>query len=176
MPRSTRLVRMAGRVSAITLAISLAAVSAAAAQDASPSPSDAVDDQAVASPGPSESAPATFPLPEIIAVIPPDISTVSLEPESAPAVLEIGVPMPFTLGHCGLLSPVDLGGSFWQPVSGTDASGGPIEGDDEVVELISATSGVLTLTTPDEAVFTTALGSQIGLVRATGAVDYTLCM
>lgn len=176
MSPSSLPVRMAGRVSAITMVISLAVGSAAAAQDASPLPSDAVDGPAVASPGPSASAPATFPLPEIVAVIPPDIPTVSLEPESAPAAIEIGVPMPFTLGHCGLLSPIDLDGSFWQPVAGADADGGPIEGDDEIGELINATSGVLTLTTSDEAVFTTTAGSQIQLIRADGAVAYTLCM
>ena len=171
MSPSLRTTRMAARVPAITLAIAFALSGAAVAQDTSPSPGETPDAPVAASP-----APATFPLPEIVAVIPPVVPTVSLEPESAPADIGIGVPVPFTLGHCGLLSPIDLDGSFWQPVGGTDADGGPIEGDDEVAELINATSGQLVLTGPDEAVFTTTMDSRIQLVRAAGAVDYPLCM
>ena len=119
MSSSSLAVRRAGRVPAVALAIALAAVSAAAAQDASPEASESSDAAPVASPAPAASSSVTFPLPGIVAIIPPDIPTVSLEPESAPADIEVGVPVPFTLGHCGLLSPVDLDGSFWEPVSGT---------------------------------------------------------
>jgi hypothetical protein len=162
---------MAGRVPAVALTIAFAFAGVAAAQDDNPPPSETPDAPVAASP-----MPVTFPLPEIVAVIPPDIPTVTLGPESAPADIGSGVPVPFTLGHCGLLSPVDLDGSFWQPVSGTDGDGGPIEGDDAVSELINATSGELVLTTPDAAVFTTASGSQIQLLRADAAADYSLCM
>lgn len=55
---------------------------------------------------------------------PPDIPTVTLEPGSSPADIEIDVSIPFTLGHRGHLSPVELDGSSWQPVGGTDAEGG----------------------------------------------------
>lgn len=120
-------------------------------------------------------APVSHPLPEIVATIPPDIPTVSLEPESQPQ-LEVGRAIRFTLGHCGLLSPIDLDGSFWRPVAGADVTGGAIESDDAVGELISATAGAFRLLEEEVATFTTTTGSVIALARAPGAVDYPLCM
>jgi hypothetical protein len=117
------------------------------------------------------------PLPESISVIPADIPTVSVEPESVESLL-VGQPVDYTLGHCGLWSPVDLDGSLWQAVGGVKADGSAIvEGDDEAIgELINATPGVFVLVEEDRAHFTTALGSILELVRAPGAVDYPLCM
>ena len=107
----------------------------AASDEPSPPPLDpSASPMVQASPAASPSASpavATFPLPEIVAVIPPDIPTVSLEPTSEPS-LEVGATIPFTLEHCGLLSPVDVDGSLWQPVGGVDAMAGPIDSDDEI--------------------------------------------
>jgi hypothetical protein len=117
------------------------------------------------------------PLPESITVIPADVPTVSVEPESVEQ-LEIGQPLEYPLGHCGLWSPVDLDGSLWQAVGGVKADGSAIvEGDDEAIgELINATPGVFVLVDEDHAHFTTAIGSILEFVRAPGAVDYPLCM
>jgi hypothetical protein len=148
---------------------------AAASDEPSPPPPDATASPSVpASPAASPGA-AFFPLPEIVAVIPPDIPTVSLEPTSEPA-LEVGATIPFTLEHCGLLSPVDVDGSLWQSVGGVDALGGPLDSDDEIGELINATIGELTLVDVDAATFTTSMGSVIHLERAPGALDHPLCM
>jgi hypothetical protein len=117
----------------------------------------------------------TFPLPEQIVTVPPDIPTVSIEPVSEPGLV-VGTPYPFTLEHCGLLSPFDTDGSLWQPVGGRDAGGGAIDSDDEIGEFINATPGVLTLTGPDTAEFVTVTGQLIALQRAPGALDYPLCM
>jgi hypothetical protein len=160
---------------AATLSVIVGASAVLAQDEASPAPSGSPEGT-MASAAPGESMAPTYPLPEIVAVIPPDIPTVSLEPESTAPGAEVGVPMPFTLEHCGLLSPVDVDGSFWQPVSGSDATGGPIESDDAIGELINATPGELLLTSDDAATSPTAMASQIQPVRAQGAVDYPLCM
>jgi len=126
-------------------------------------------------PSPVVLPPGTFPLPEQVVSVPEDIPTVSIEPTSEPGLV-IGTPTPFTLEHCGLLSPVDVDGSLWQPVAGRDAAGGPIDSDDEIGEFINATPGELALTGPDQAEFVTVTGQLIVLQRAPGALDYPLCM
>lgn len=163
----------------LVLVLSSAALAEDVASPASPEPSGSptiVPASPSADPSASDPAtPAGYPLPEIVAVIPPDISTVSLDPVSLPG-MTIGVAIPFTLGHCGLLSPVDLDASLWRPVGGTDASGAAITSDEAVGELINATAGEFLLLTADEATFTTPMGSVITLERASGAVEYPLCM
>ncbi len=116
-----------------------------------------------------------FPLPETVLAVPPDIPTVSVEPASEPGLV-VGTPYPFTLQHCGLLSPFDADGSLWQPVTGRDSEGGPIDSDDEIGEFINATPGELTLISPDQVEFVTLTGHLIALQRAPDALDYPLCM
>jgi hypothetical protein len=161
-------------VPALVGALAILVAAPAFAQDASPEPSASAGASmsVEASPAPVASF---FPIPDTVLPIPSDLSTVSLEPESA-ASLTVGEPVPYALGHCGLWSPIDVDGSLWQPVGGTAADGGPIESDEAIGELINATAGELLLTSPDEATFTTAGGSAIFLVRAPGALDYPLCM
>ncbi len=115
-----------------------------------------------------------FPLPDVIGD-PSELPTVSIEPTSE-AGWAVGVAQPYSLGHCGILSPVDLDGSLWEPLGGTDAAGGPIDRDREVGELINATSGTLELTTQDSAVFLSDSGQRLYFGRAAGALDYFLCM
>lgn len=117
----------------------------------------------------------TYPLPEVVAVIPANIPTVRIQPESQPKA-DRDVIVPYTLGHCGLLSPIDLDGSLWQPASGTNAAGGPIASDNEIGELINATSGTLDFVDADKAMFTTPTGSSVTLMRVPDALDYPLCM
>ena len=55
------------------------------------------------------------------------------DPISAP--IDEGVAYLFDLGHCGLLSPVDLDGSFWDPLDGVTSSGAELDlaGDPEMI-------------------------------------------
>lgn len=151
----------------------------AVATSGSPVPvPDASPSAAPMSPGPS-SVPMTpdilfHPLPPVVAVIPDEVPTVSLGPTSVEA-LEIGQPIAFTLGHCGLLSPIDLDGSLWRPVGGAMPDGSPIASDEAIGELINATDGTFEIVAEDAAHFETATGTLLRLERAEGALDYPLC-
>ena len=72
-------------------------------------------------------------------------------------------PYAFTLGHCGLQSPVDIGGRLWDPIDGVDADGRALDlaTDDE---MINATSGVIVVI-GDELRFRTESGSVVRFVR-----------
>jgi hypothetical protein len=93
-------------------------------------------------------------------------------PTSAP--LEHGMPYAFSLGHCGLGSPVDADGSFWDAVDGIDPAGRPLrlERDNE---MINQTSGVIVVI-GDEARFRTDTGSLIRLERHAGEKEFPGCM
>ena len=158
--------------------LALGAVGSTLAEDEIAAESPAASPQLVGlpSPVPSFVLDVVFqPLPPVVAEVPADIPTVSIPPTSEPG-LEVGVPYPFSLGHCGLLSEIDLDGSLWQPVGGVSPSGGAIESDEDIGELINATEGVFTMIDTDVAEFRTVGGSLIELLRAPGALDYPLCM
>jgi hypothetical protein len=89
------------------------------------------------------------------------------------ARLEHGVPYAFNLGHCGLGSPVDADGSFWDAVDGIDPAGRPLslERDDE---MINQTSGVVVVI-GDEARFRTDTGSLIRFERHVGEKEFPGC-
>jgi hypothetical protein len=188
MPRhDTRVAPILGR-SLATIGLCLALVGgpgAALARDesaAAPSPvapSASTIPQSLASASPAALLSSTgahlYPLPDSLVVIPADIPTVSIEAESKPGLV-VGTTVPFTLPHCGLLSPVDVDGSLWRPVAGHDASGGPIDGDDDLAEFINATPGELTLISSDQAELVTVSGQVLAFERAPGALDYGLCM
>lgn len=146
------------------LALGLSAGAVTAADEPSPSP--------VASDAVMEMTP--FPLPELVWK-PEELPTVSIEPESA-AGWTVGEAQPYSLGHCGILSPVDVDGSLWQAVTGTNGEGGPIESDEDIGELINATPGQLTLNSIDDAEFESAAGLRVQFERAPGALDYFFCM
>lgn len=76
-------------------------------------------------------------------------------PTSGPAV---GPIVEFTLGHCGLSSPIDVDGSFWDPY-------GAIDPDDA---LVNASDGQFRRLGLNEAEFITA-GSRVQLRRHSGA-------
>ena len=140
-----------------------------------PSPSSQPYPAASTSPSPVEPALAEtgYPLPDVFGD-PSELPTVSLEPDSE-AGWPIGVPQAFSLGHCGILSPVDVDGSLWAVVGASDAAGGPIEEDREIGELINATAGTLELTAADRAVFVSDSGQRMYFERAPGPLDYFLC-
>lgn len=89
------------------------------------------------------------------------------------ARLEHGVPYAFNLGHCGLGSPVDADGSFWDVVDGIDPAGRPLDlvGDNE---MINQTSGVIVVI-GDEARFRTETGSLIRFGRHAGEKEFSGC-
>lgn len=73
---------------------------------------------------------------------------------------------PFSLGHCGLWSGIDAGGSWWDPV-------GPVDGDHP--DAINAADGTLTVLDPDHATFTSRGGFTVQLQRHEGAKYLPLC-
>ncbi len=73
---------------------------------------------------------------------------------------------PFSLGHCGLWSGIDAGGSWWDPV-------GPVDGDHP--DAINAAEGTLTIVDPDHATFTSRGGFTVQLQRHQGDKYLPLC-
>ena len=115
------------------------------------------------------------PLPANVAGIPaPGDATAMVESHSRPGELEVGVARNFPLGHCGLMSPIDIDGALWDPIAAHDGSGGPLT-DDQLGELINATPTVVELTDANTAELRTPLGAVITLARHDGPRAYLLC-
>ena len=93
-----------------------------------------------------------------------EASGIELPPTSRPPVP--GGPQPFTLGHCGLWSGIDHGGSWWDPV-------GLIDYDHS--DAINAAEGTIAPVGPDRAVFTSKNGFVVQLVRRNGAKFLPFC-
>ena len=89
---------------------------------------------------------------------------VELSPSSNPLVP--GGPQPYTLGHCGLYSGIDHGGSWWDPV-------GLIDYDHP--DAINAAEGTIAAVGPDRAIFTSKAGLNVQLVRRDGPKYLPLC-
>ena len=100
----------------------------------------------------------------------PDNQTI-FEPVSAD--IEDGVAYRFTLGHCGLHSPVDIDGSFWDELDGVTANGQPLDLEMDG-EMINATAGVVVVI-GDEARFRTESGSIIRFARHEGDKGFPGC-
>jgi hypothetical protein len=148
------------------LAILMLAACASCATDPAPIESSlSFDDVAV---GGAREMPPGGPFPE--GRIGPNGETI-LQPASAE--IEDGVAYRFSLGHCGLLSPVDIDGSFWDELDGTTANGQPLDlGADS--EMINATAGVVVVI-GDEARFRTESGSIIRFARHEGDKGFPGC-
>jgi hypothetical protein len=93
------------------------------------------------------------------------------DPSSAP--LEEAVVYRFSLGHCGLYSPVDVDGSFWDAIDGVAPNGQPLDLESDG-EMINATSGVIVVI-GDEARFRTDTGSVIRFSRHDGEKEFQGC-
>ncbi len=93
-----------------------------------------------------------------------DAFGVRLGPSSRPP-LTAGA-RPFSLGHCGLWSGIDVGGSWWDPI-------GPVDGDHP--DAINAADGTLTVTDPDHATFVSRGGFSVELIRRDGEKYLPLC-
>jgi hypothetical protein len=79
----------------------------------------------------------------------------------------------YSLGHCGLFSPVDLDGSFWDPIDGVTSDGAPLDFDADG-EMINATAGVVVVIGP-EARFRTESGAIVRFARHEGAKEFPGC-
>jgi hypothetical protein len=97
-------------------------------------------------------------------VVPQEVIGIVLDPTTTEAFLA-GV-QPFTLGHCGLWSGIDLGGSWWDPV-------GPIDFDHG--DTINAAEGTIAFTDPDHATFTSNGGLTVQLQRRDGPKHLPFC-
>jgi hypothetical protein len=101
----------------------------------------------------------------------------TVRPESARG-LALNTIVPYDLGHCGLYSPVDLDGSLWEPIAGTDGEGGPVDEDDEVGQLINGTPGQAILVTAQRLDWRSTQGTPVVVVfqRIPGERGYPGCM
>ena len=87
--------------------------------------------------------------------------------------IEKGAPYRFSLGHCGLSSPIDVDGSFWDPLEGTTANGGALDLDGDP-EMINPTNGLIVVI-GDEMRFRTASGAVVRLARHDGVKEFPGC-
>ncbi len=78
--------------------------------------------------------------------------------------LKVGDSVNYQLAHCGLMSPIDVDGSLWDPRTGHDGRGRALS-EDQVTELINSTRGTFTLRAPDLAEFRTPRGAVVQLHR-----------
>jgi hypothetical protein len=130
---------------------------------------------ACASPAPP-TPPAHSPLPLNFDGIPgPGDTSVTLEPHSPAGELAVGVSRNFVLGHCGLMSPVDIDGSLWDPVGGHDGAGGPLT-EAQSGEMANSTQTVILLTDLNSIQMKTPKGAVIFWSRHAGPRAYLMCM
>ncbi len=90
---------------------------------------------------------------------------VRVRPSSIPG--QLAGPMPFSLGHCGLWSGVDLDGSWWDPIGVVNFDHG---------DAINAAEGTIAPSDRDHATFTSKGGLVVNLVRRAGEKYLPLCM
>lgn len=75
-------------------------------------------------------------------------------------------PQRFELGHCGIWSGIDVGGSWWDPVGLVDI---------EHPDAVNAAGGVLNVQDPDHATFISDGGFTVQLLRRNGPKHLPLC-
>lgn len=90
-------------------------------------------------------------------------SSITLLPISPTGAL-VGVAYTYDMPHCGINSPIDVDGSFWDAV-GVDPTSVDFDGQ----------PGFFRLTSPTDATFTSASGSVLRLVRRIGAKAFPFC-
>lgn len=116
-----------------------------------------------------------YPLPGDLVQVPGPLDPSASLTAGSAADEEPGTVEPFRLQHCGLGSPFDFDGSFWDPIAGRDADGGPIDSEEEVGELINQTEGEVLLLGSGQVQFRTPAGSIVLLTRHVGAKTFFLC-
>jgi hypothetical protein len=117
----------------------------------------------------------TLPLPEGLSGIPGlDEFGISIDAITPPGSVPVGSEQAFTLGHCGLSSPIDIDGSLWDPVAGEGAAGGPLT-ETNTGELINSTAVLLVLVDAQTMLMATPAGARILLERHNGPRFYRGC-
>lgn len=137
---------------------------------------------ACGSPGPTGSptpAPTpdlpSLPLPANIAGIPAQgESQIELEAHTPPGSVAVGVEQAYTLPHCGLVSPIDIDGSLWDPTFGDNGAGGPLT-QDQLGDVINGTPVALVLVDHETMLMVTSHGARIVLTRHDGPRAYFGC-
>ena len=97
---------------------------------------------------------------EILARGPNTITLMPISPRGA----IVGVAYSYDMPHCGIASPIDIDGSFWDPLV---PPADPTQFDMQ--------SGTFRLLSPNEAVFTILGGDRLELTRHAGAKAFGLC-
>ena len=88
----------------------------------------------------------------------------TLTPISARGAL-FGQPYAYDMSHCGIASPIDIDGSFWDPI---DYVGDPV--------VFDGAPGTFTLLDHDHATFTTRVGAHtVNLSRHDGPKAFPFC-
>jgi hypothetical protein len=93
-----------------------------------------------------------------------EATTFAVDPSSGPSGPGA---VPYTLGHCGLWSGIDVDGSFWDPVGQVDA---------DHTDAINSADGTFTFIGPDQATFVSAGGLVVQLIRHDGPKGLPGCM
>ncbi|MBA2382376.1 MAG: hypothetical protein H0V73_09730 [Chloroflexi bacterium] len=104
--------------------------------------------------------------PEVVAaqpVVARGDGTVTLFPVS-PKGAVVGVGYGYDMPHCGINSPIDIDGSFW------DAIGEPSTSVD-----FDGATGLFQLVSPSEARFLPPTGRALRLARHSGAKEFGIC-
>jgi len=138
-----------------TAALTFVVLAVVACQTTNPIPPRVVWTDRVPTPNPS--AVAAQP------VVARTSSTVTLQPIS-PTGATVGVSYAYDMPHCGIGSPIDVDGSFW------DARTIPA---DPVA--FDGLSGTFELTSPNDATFTSSAGAVLELTRHVGPKEFLFC-
>jgi hypothetical protein len=108
-----------------------------------------------------EAAPAVIAAQPVIARGPDSFTLLPISPTGA----VVGTDYAYDMPHCGINSPIDVDGSFWDAVGVPPTS---VDFDGQI--------GTFRLTSPTEATFTTSDGRVLRLVRRVGAKEFPGCM
>jgi len=116
-------------------------------------------------------APTLQPIPANLSGIPgSEEFTAQITPQSPRGELTLGEARDYTIGHCGLGSPIDIDGSLWDPIGTTAALT-----EDQEGELINSTPTVVVLIDANTMEMATPAGALITLTRHHGPRRYYLC-
>jgi hypothetical protein len=101
-----------------------------------------------------------------ITTAPGESFTVAVAPTSTSGQLH-AEPMPYSLGHCGLMSGVDLDGSWWDAIGFVNV---------DHPDAINTANGTFTPQDPNHATFVSDGGFEVSLVRRVGQKHLPMCM
>ena len=97
-------------------------------------------------------------------IVAPGAGVLTITPISVRGA-EPGHPYAFDMPHCGILSPIDIDGSFWDAV---DVREDPVTFDGQIGTFVLVDNGHATFTTKDRL-------HKVSLVRHEGPKEFRLC-